>query len=216
MRTHFIKTVTNAVKHWYVPLIVGLLFLALGIYVFATPVSAYLTLAFIFSLSFLFSGFSEVAFALVNRNELDNWGWTLISGIVSLVLGGVLLAHPEISVAALSYYIGFVVLFRSFMAISTALDMRHYNLPDWGTLLFLGILGLIFSGILLWNPVFAGMTLVFWTAAAFVAIGIFNIYLSLRLKKLHNLHDSMPEELKERYHRIKIEMKEEMEKRKQK
>lgn len=210
----FLKTVTNSVKHWYLFLIIGLIFTLFGIWIFATPLESYITLAVLFSLSFLVSGFFEILFAIFNRKEVDNWGWMLVSGLVSFILGWIMIANPQISMVTLPYYVGFVVLFRSFMAISTAIDLQHYGETNSGGLLVFGILGLIFSFIMLWNPVFAGMTIVFWTAAAFISIGIFNIYLSIRLRRIHKAHGEISDELKERYHRIKNEIHEEMKKRK--
>lgn len=210
----FLKTVTNAVKHWYLFLIIGLIFTALGIWIFATPLESYITLAVLFSLTFLISGFFEILFAVSNRKEVDNWGWILVSGIVSFILGCIMISNPQISMATLPYYVGFVILFRSFMAISTAIDLQNYGASNSGGLLALGILGLIFSFIMLWNPVFAGMTIVFWTAAAFVSIGIYNIYLSIRLRRIHKAHGEISDELKEKYHKIKSEIHEEIKKRK--
>jgi len=59
------------------------------------------------------------------------------------------------------------------------------KVPDWGWLLFIGITGVISAFIMIWNPVFAGLTIVAYTAVAFLSIGIFQIYLSFRLKKLN-------------------------------
>ncbi len=60
--SNFFKTITNAIKHWYIPLIVGILFVATGFYTLFSPLEAYLTLSILFSLSFLFSGLSEIIF----------------------------------------------------------------------------------------------------------------------------------------------------------
>ncbi|MBP8994521.1 MAG: DUF308 domain-containing protein [Bacteroidales bacterium] len=49
------------------------------------------------------------------------------------------------------------------------------------------ILGLIFSFILLWNPVFAGVSVVVWTAVAFVIIGAYTVYFSFKLRKLNKM-----------------------------
>lgn len=206
----FLKTVNNAVRHWYLFLIIGLVFTTMGFWVFATPLTAYLTLAILFSLSFLVSGFFEIIFAISNRNEVDNWGWMLISGIVSFILGAIMISNPQISMATLPFYVGIVVLFRSFMAISTAIDLRNYSSANSSGLLLLDILGLIFSFIMLWNPVFAGMTLVFWTAAAFISIGLYNVYLAFRLRKIHKAHKELSDELKERYHNLKKEIHDEI------
>ena len=68
-----------------------------------------------------------------------------------------------------------------------SIDLKSFGVNEWGWLLALGILGMLFSFILLWNPAFAGMTIVIWTSFAFIAIGIFRIFLSFKLKGLNDI-----------------------------
>ncbi len=210
MPNYFMKSVTRAVRYWYIPLLIGLAFVAIGIWVFATPLESYFTLAFLFSLSFLISGVLEIIFSLSNRNEMDNWGWTLLFGIIGVLAGILLLANPEISALTLSLYVAVVILTRSVLLISFSVDMKNYGVPDWGLLMALGILGTLFAFILLWNPLFAGLSLVYWTALAFVAIGISGIYLSLRLKKLHDNPWKISDELRERMQGLRREIEAEI------
>ena len=178
------KFVKERVKHWYVPLLIGIFFILLGIYVFLSPLSSFLALAVIFSVSFLVIGLAEIIFAVSNRHELDNWGWMLAFGIIGFLIGVLLIANPQISIVTLPIYVGFLVLFRSIAAISFSIDMRGYGVPDWGFTLTMGILGVILAFILLWNPVFAGFTIVFWLGLAFIIAGIYGVYFAVTLKKL--------------------------------
>lgn len=187
MENSLFKKVKKAIDYWYIPLLVGLLFVGIGIWCFITPLAAYLTLAFIFSVSFLGSGIFEIIFALSNRKKIDNWGWTLASGILGFVVGILLIINPLISITILPLYVGFVILFRSIMAIVIAFDLKSYGVLDWGNLLVLGILGTIFSFVLLWNPIFAGLSIVYYTAFALIALGIFYIYFAFKLKRIHDM-----------------------------
>ncbi len=122
---NFFKTIANAIKHWYIPLIVGIIFALTGIYTLFSPLKAYLTLSVLFSLSFLISGLSEIIFSISNRKEIDNWGWTLTFGIVTALFGVLLVMNPQISITTLPFYVGVVVLFRSIMGIAYALDLKN-------------------------------------------------------------------------------------------
>ena len=191
MKNDFMKTLKSSIDHWYAPLIAGILFLVVGIYTFMTPVAAYLTLALFFSYSFLISGIMESIFSISNRNSIDNWGWTLTLGILTTLFGIFLIGNPAISLTTLPIYIGFLVLFRSLSGISYAMDLKNYGVSGSGSLMFIGVLGVLFSFLLLWNPLFAGMTVVFWTGLALVTGGIFSIYLAFRLKHLSSLHKEL-------------------------
>jgi len=170
----------ESIKHWYLQLLLGLVFIAVGIWVYLTPLESYITLTVLFSFAFLIAGVIEITFSIANRKGISNWGWALASGIIDFLVGILLVSHPDISVIVLPFYVGFAIMFRSIMAIGWAIELKSNR----GYLLGIGILGLIFSFIMLWNPIFAGMTIVFYTALAFVMIGFFQVSLSLRLRKL--------------------------------
>ncbi|WP_296403465.1 HdeD family acid-resistance protein [Psychrobacter sp.] len=208
MRKSIFKTFTNTINHWYILAIVGTIFIALGIYTLVSPVASYLALSILFSLSFLFAGVSEIGFALVNKNEMDNWGWMLAFGILTTVVGGLLLDNPEVSMLTLSFYIGFLILFRAISAISFALDLKDYGISDWGALLTLGVLGVVFAILMIWKPSFAGFTIIVWTSLAFITTGIFSLYLAFKMKKLNELLQKMPEDLKVRYRQLQQEIHE--------
>lgn len=187
MGTSPFKTVENSIKYWYLLLIAGLLYIAVGVWVFATPLSSYLALALLFSVSFLVSGIAEVVFSISNRKQLVGWGWNLSFGLVTAIIGLILLASPMLTLATLPLYVGFVVLFRSIMAMSFSIELKSYGEKQWGWLLFIGILGLIFSAILIWKPIFAGLTLVYWTGLALIMLGITSIYVSIQLNKVRKI-----------------------------
>ncbi|MCZ7614958.1 MAG: DUF308 domain-containing protein [Ignavibacteriaceae bacterium] len=115
MKTSFLKIINNSVKHWYLHLISGLLFIATGIYTFASPLESYLALSVIFSITFLVSGIGEIVFSISNRNEIDSWGWNLVFGIFTLLVGVLLIVKPEISVAMLPLYVFYVLLVFAFL-----------------------------------------------------------------------------------------------------
>jgi len=184
--TNIFKKVKNSVKHWYIPLIIGLLFVGLGLWTVFNPAESFLDLSFLFTLSFLIGGFLDIVFAITNKDELDHWGWELANGIIMLIIGVIMALNPAISLVTLPFYIGFVIMFRSMMAISGSLELKKYGVLDWGNLMAMGILGLILSFIMLWNPIMAGFTIVFWTGLAFITIGGYGIYFAVKLKKLKN------------------------------
>ncbi len=191
MATSVLKTIKNDIKHWYLLLIVGLIYVGLGIWVFFTPLSSYLALSILFSISFLVSGVADIFFSISNRKELDSWGWKLALGILSTIVGLILISQPLLSLTTLPLFVGFMALFYSIMAISFSIELKNYGVKDWGFTLFIGILGIIFSYILIWNPLFAGLTIVYWTGFALITIGIYSIMFSLQLNKLRKIGASV-------------------------
>lgn len=209
MENLFLKSIKEVIKHWYIPLLVGIFFVIVSIVAFTSPESSLLTLSILFALSFLLGGISEVLFSITNKSQLENWGWSLAFGLITAIVGFLLLIQPIVSLAIMAFYIGFVILFRSVGAISFAIDIKRYGSKNWGGLLVLGVLGTLFSFILIWNPVFAGLSIVILIALSFLLTGMFSIFLALQLRKLHKNSKVISERLKERYEDLMKDIREE-------
>lgn len=180
-----IETTEQVVKKWYLPLIIGIVLVIMGIGTMITPASSYLALSVLFAIGFFVNGILETYFAIVNKSE--NWGWSLVMGILGIILGLMLLFNPALSAITLPFYVGFLLLFHSVTGIGIALHMKQNYVIDWGTLMVIAILGVLFSVILIFNPLLAGISIVLWTGFAFLASGFFSIYLSIRIRKLHKI-----------------------------
>ncbi len=176
--------ITEATRYWWLALLSGILFIIAGIWVLRTPLESYFLLAMLFAMIFLVTGAIEVFTAIAGRKVVTGWGWTLAGGILDLLVGFILVSNPLLSATVLPFVVGFGVLFRSVMAIGGSLEMKSMGVPSWGWLLALGIIGLLCSFILLSNPLFAGMTVVVWTAMAFIAIGIARIWAGFGMRSL--------------------------------
>ena len=207
----FLKTIKKTVKHWYVPAIIGVLLIVFGIYIFTTPLETYATLTMLFSLSFLFSGIAETFFSVQNRKIIEGWGWYLTGGIFNTVIGLMLLSRPEISAFTLPLVVGFTLMFRSIQGLGFSFELKNYGSLKWGNLAIVSILGLVFSIILLFNPIFTGISLVVMTALAFIFSGITGIVLGFQLKKLKALPSKIRKELNEKIEVLKKEYYEEIE-----
>lgn len=192
------QTLVNGVKHWYIPMIFGIIFLICGFYTLSVPLETYLTLTIIFSVTFLVSGISEIFFSLQNRESLLGWGWYLVDGILSTLVGMYLIANPEVSITTLPFVVGFVMMFRAFQLLGFAFEMKQAKMLNWGNLALVSVLGVILSFLLLSSPVFTSMSLVVLTATSLIFTGIASILLSLNLKKLNDAPEKLDDNLKKR------------------
>lgn len=202
----------QSIKHWYIPLIIGILLILMGFYVFRTPLETYLTLALLFSVSFLVSSFMDIVFSIQNRKILKGWGWYLVSGILTLAMGIYLIIYPQISIVVLPSVVGFTLLFRSFILLGHSFDLRDLKILSWGNLALASVLGILFSIFLLSNPIFTGISLVTLTAMSFIFAGISSIMLSFSLKKVKDLPGKISAELKEKMNALQKEAEEQLSK----
>lgn len=130
MANQIIKTLNHVTKHWYPSLILGILFIITGILVLRTPVESYLALSILFSVTFFVNGISEIVYSISNRKQLDNWGWVLAGGVVDMLFGIWLISSPLVSITVLPFFIGFMLLFRSFAAIGFAVDLKSFGVKE--------------------------------------------------------------------------------------
>jgi uncharacterized membrane protein HdeD (DUF308 family) len=201
----FLKTIRNTVKHWYIPAFVGILFIVIGGYLLTVPEATYFSLVVLFSLSFLFSGILEILFSIQNREELEGWGWYLAGGIFSFLIGVLLISRPDIAATTLPFFVGFGLLFRSFQGLGVAFELKNYGVLKWGNLAILSVLGILFSFLLIDNPIFTGISLVMMTSFSFIFVGIYALVLSFQLKKLKTFPKKLKKELKDKIEDLKEE-----------
>jgi uncharacterized membrane protein HdeD (DUF308 family) len=196
------NTIIDSLKFWYVLLIAGLLLIAVGIYIFSIPLEAYLSLSITFSVSFVIAGILEIFFSIQNHKAIKGWGWYLTGGIMDTLLGIILLIYPGISITTLPFFVAFTLLFRSFRYLGFALDLKSYGVRDWGYVALSSVISIFFSFFLIANPLFTGISLVIFTAIAFVFAGISAITLSFSVKKIKNFYEKISDDLKSKPEKI--------------
>ncbi len=182
--SNIIETVQNTIKNWWIPALVGVIFVLVGITTFGTPNEAFQGLSLVFSISFIVIGVLEIFFAFSNRETMEGWGWLLTLGILTLMVGILLTRNQEVAQTTLPIYVSFLILFRSILGISTAIDLKSAGDLEWGTIMLVSVLAMILSFIMLFNPELAAVSIVFWTGAIFLLVGIVSIVFGLRLRRI--------------------------------
>lgn len=205
-----LKPFIRTIQFWYVPLIFGGLFILTGIYVFTRPAETYLALSFLFSLSFIISGLGDLVFSLRNSNALKGWGWYLVSGLISFMMGVYLLSYSSISASILVFVVGFTILFRSFQLFGFALDLRDAGVVNWGNTALTSALGIVFSFLLLTNPMFSVLSIVMLTGLSFLSIGIASIILSFHFRKIKKYAEKISDPLKRKIEALQKELDDEI------
>lgn len=105
-------------------LLFGILSLVVGISLIFNPLAGMVSLTLLVAVLFLALGAVKVMYAISLR-PVDGWGWVLFSGIVSLVLGVMILANfPWSAVSVLGILLGVELLSNGFLFLFVALGLR--------------------------------------------------------------------------------------------
>ncbi|MDB5144928.1 MAG: protein of unknown function rane [Mucilaginibacter sp.] len=172
-------TVDRSIRHWWVFLVRGILFILTGIYMISSPATSYVALGFFFGLVILLAGIAELLHAYQDRRE-SNRSWHLVIGLIDILLGLILMSHISASVTVLRIIVGIWFLFRGISLLSFSGILGRSWILSLG-----GVLTILFGLLVLFNPVFGSMTIILWIAFAFILTGIFNILLAFRLKRFY-------------------------------
>lgn len=181
----FIDKIDYAVKYWWLSLLLGVVFIIISIYLMFAPLASYIALSILFSVSMFVSGVFEIAFAFSNRGNISSWGWYLAGGIIDLILGVFLMINPGLSMSVLPFILAFWLMFRGFSATGYSMDLKRYGTRNWGWYMAFGILAILCSIGIIWQPGIGAFTLVYMIAYALLIIGIFRIMVAFELRNLH-------------------------------
>ncbi|ELV09017.1 DUF308 domain-containing protein [Wohlfahrtiimonas chitiniclastica] len=176
---------TISQNKWWLSVIIGVLFIVLGIWSLMTPVATFLTIAYFIGFMFLFTGVAEI-FSVSSQNP--NWGWSLLSGVLDFIIGILFLTMPPGEVMLVTTFLfGFWILFRSMLGLGLVLSLKnstdHPKSDQWKSIIALPIIGIVLGFIFLLSPVIAGGIIVGIFSASIIAFGVFEIYWGFFLKK---------------------------------
>lgn len=176
----------KAIRHWWLLLVSGILTIAAGIVVFCFPAESYVTLSIMFGVLMLVNGVTELAVSISSRNYFMMRGYTIIGGVLDLILGIFLCAYPQITLALLPVILGIWIMYHSIMAIGFGADLNTFKVKGSGWAIAGGILLLVLSLLILIIPSIGAAAIVVLTGSALVFTGALMIAVSLRLRKIHN------------------------------
>jgi uncharacterized membrane protein HdeD (DUF308 family) len=116
----------NAPGFWWA-LISAVIAIAAGIVLLRWPISGTLSLTLVLIAFFAIEGIVTIMYAIEHRGQLSGrWGWMLASGIVDLILAGIIFAGlPGTAAWALGLLVGINMLFGGTAMIGMALAARH-------------------------------------------------------------------------------------------
>lgn len=168
-------------RHWWIPLILGIIVLALGIVVLIFPGASYLTLTLLFGVTIIASGIMYIGMAA--SKEVKGRGWLIATGIIEIILGIILTIMPGISAIALPICLGFWLMFKGSSLIGVGYASKQSEGSGWGWTIFSAIVLIICGFIILMQPLLYGMeAVIWWTAVSLVIVGCALMNYSFKIK----------------------------------
>lgn len=106
-------------------LVLGLLYLAAGVMTFVNPLLAAASLTLLIGIALVAGGIVRGYIAYQMRDS-NSWGWVALSGVITLLLGVMILMQwPASGLYVLGIFLGVDMLFAGFGWLSTGLAIRR-------------------------------------------------------------------------------------------
>jgi len=165
-------------SNWYMVLMKGIIMILLAILILSNPGGALIALGLWIGIGLFITGIVEIYRGIALKKVATNWGWTVFGGVLDLFLGYILMANPLVTAEVLPFVFGF---WAAFYGIYLIID-AFAEAGNRGVKIITGILILLFANVIMFNPLFAGMTLAIWVGIMILVAGIYNVIFSFSLK----------------------------------
>ena len=127
----------------------------------------------VFGIAKLIGYFSKDLYRLAFQFDLE-------FGILMVVLGTIVLFHPENLMAFIAAAFGIAILFDGLFKIRIALDSKRFGIKDWWLILSLAIIAGIIGVALIFDSAFGAGVLTILMGVSFLSEGILNLYTVIR------------------------------------
>jgi uncharacterized membrane protein HdeD (DUF308 family) len=143
VKTSSVPVVVQPVSGWQI--VWGVLLIVTGILAVMMPMVAALATALAFGWLLMLGGVCEIIYAVHTRAQ-EHFGWKLVSGVLTLVLGIAVWMLPAAGAASLALLVGAFLLMGG--VVRTVLALRFRPRRGWRWVLFDGLLSIVLAGLI--------------------------------------------------------------------
>jgi len=179
MSTEMFNRELNRSLGWLVAL--GILMILLGIAAIVEPFIATIVVARVLSWTLLFAGIVRMVHAIQFRRQRGFW-LNLLVGIFYAIAGILLLSNVFQATLTLTIAFGAVILAQGILEVIAAFKVRPE--PNWGWLLFSGIIAIILGILIFYRWPFNAIWLIgLFAGISFISSGVWMIAIPLAIRK---------------------------------
>ena len=128
---------TQGMKNWWLLLIKGLILIALSILIFKHTRESIMAISIFLGGGLIIMGIILLIVSLEMKKAMENWTWRLAEGLMDIVFGFFLLAHPGLTVVVIPIFIGFWIIFYGVLMLTGSLQFSdHRKVEKKGMMIF--------------------------------------------------------------------------------
>ena len=176
--------VSEKSRIWWVPLLFGVLFILIGIWMLRSPIESFEKITKYIGVIILISGIIQSFFTIKDLRGTPGWGFQLAGDIFDVAVGAALIASPSLLLKLITLFVGIWLIVNSIAIFMKAAEARKDQNKYWTWEFALGVVLMLLAILFLWHPTLIGISIAVWTGLAFIFLGVFRIVLIFRLRKL--------------------------------
>ncbi|QTV06767.1 DUF308 domain-containing protein [Faecalibacter bovis] len=165
------------------PFIIGLIFLIIGIITYFNLAKEIDSINTIFSVIFMVSGVLEILFSVRNKNIFSNWKWSFSFGLLTYIIGILLISEPSTTTDIVSFYTGIYFFLRAIFSINFGIEIFESNSTSAYIIIGLSFILILLGSSLLWLPHMIKNFMYFIDGTAFLIAGFLIFYIYNQIRK---------------------------------
>ena len=168
-------------RNWWALLIRGIAAVIFGILAFLWPGATLVVIGILFGAYAFVDGVFAIVAAVRAAQAHERWWPFVLEGIVGLAIAAITVYDVGITLFALYITIAAWAFITGILEIAAAVQLRKSIANEW-LLILAGICSILFSILMFWRPLAAGLAIIWIIAAYAIVFGIMMIALSFRLR----------------------------------
>ena len=174
-------------SNWYIFLLKGIILVILSIFVFVYPEDTLRTGVVMLGVILFINGMILFIRGINIKKTDGNWNLLMAEGFAYLIAGFLMSVAPMLMAAIVPYLIGILAAVYGILIIAAG-----FREPLNRTLrLVSGVVIVLLANVLLFKPLLLGLTVVIWLGIILLGAGVFNIYLSIKLREINKSHSDL-------------------------
>ncbi len=183
-------------KQWWMPVLFGLTLIIVALLKISDPSKGFIVIKMIIGWLIFTNGLGNTVFAIKNKKGNKNWFWYLFIGLIEISLGAIIVLYPTLFAGTFVFLIGIWLVFTAISRISYGISLKKKNAPYWWFFIISGVIIGFLSFIIIANPIFAKLYLIYLIATALILAGISAIRFGLEIRKMNEIPKEQNKALK--------------------
>jgi uncharacterized membrane protein HdeD (DUF308 family) len=170
-------------KNWYMLLIKGIIMVVLALFILINPAGTIKTVALYIGIGFLITGLLLfIRHTPTTTTEKGKWNMNNAEAIAEMIIGVLLIVAPMMMVSLIPIIVGLWAVYYGGLVI-----IDSFRTTNGAAMLVAGVIIVLLALILVFKPLLLGFTVLIWLGILLLVNGIFNIYISVKLKKANGV-----------------------------